>query len=182
MSQTKLALGNALKKLVHEKPFNHISISDITAKCGLNRQTFYYHFQDKYECLEWIYLNECLLPITEDIGIENWDKKVEAILKIMATDSTFYMRTIHASPKTFINPFFSVVKGLFCRAVHLLDAQDRVDDEEEEFISEFLTQGIIGIIIAWVDKGMKVSPEVLAYRLKQMALDIQELRKQRVGN
>ena len=55
---TKKAIAAALKQVCREKPFDKISIADITAVCGLNRQTFYYHFQDKYELLSWIYYNE----------------------------------------------------------------------------------------------------------------------------
>ena len=46
---TKKAIAGALKTVCKEKAFDKISIADITAACGLNRQTFYYHFQDKYE-------------------------------------------------------------------------------------------------------------------------------------
>ena len=45
---TKHAIAAALKELCREKSFDKISIADITSTCGLNRQTFYYHFEDKY--------------------------------------------------------------------------------------------------------------------------------------
>ena len=47
MSQiTKRALAASLKRLLAEKPLSKITISDITDDCGINRMTFYYHFQD----------------------------------------------------------------------------------------------------------------------------------------
>ncbi len=49
---TKKAIAEGLKELCHHKDFNKISVRDITEQCGLNRQTFYYHFQDKYELLD----------------------------------------------------------------------------------------------------------------------------------
>ena len=55
---TKHAIAAALKELCREKSFDKISIADITSTCGLNRQTFYYHFEDKYELLNWIYYTE----------------------------------------------------------------------------------------------------------------------------
>ena len=58
---TKKAIAQCLKNLAAEKSFLKISIGDITAACGLNRQTFYYHFQDKYELLDWIYYEECFV-------------------------------------------------------------------------------------------------------------------------
>ena len=54
MSQiTKRAMEAALKKLLLEKPLTKITVSDITEECGMNRMTFYYHFKDIYDLVEW---------------------------------------------------------------------------------------------------------------------------------
>lgn len=52
---TKMALADSLKKLMVEKAFNKISVGDIVEGCGLTRQSFYYHFKDKYDLMNWIY-------------------------------------------------------------------------------------------------------------------------------
>ena len=55
MSQTtKRALEASLKKLLLQKPLNKITINDITEDCGVNRMTFYYHFKDIYDLVDWI--------------------------------------------------------------------------------------------------------------------------------
>ena len=46
---TKKALASSLKKILSKKEFNKITINDITEDCGVNRQTFYYHFKDIYD-------------------------------------------------------------------------------------------------------------------------------------
>jgi AcrR family transcriptional regulator len=51
---TKLALGESLKRLLQKKPLSKITITEIVEDCGLNRMTFYYHFKDIYELLEWV--------------------------------------------------------------------------------------------------------------------------------
>ena len=54
MSQiTKRALETSLKNLLLQKPLNKITISDIAKDCGINRMTFYYHFKDIYDLIEW---------------------------------------------------------------------------------------------------------------------------------
>ena len=54
MSQiTKRALEQSLKNLSLKKPLNKITINDITEDCGISRRTFYYHFQDIYDLVEW---------------------------------------------------------------------------------------------------------------------------------
>ena len=51
---TKRALEASLKKLLLQKPLNKITINDITEDCGVNRMTFYYHFKDIYDLVDWI--------------------------------------------------------------------------------------------------------------------------------
>ena len=54
MSQvTKRALEASLKNLLLKKPLDKITINDITEDCGINRMTFYYHFKDIYDLIEW---------------------------------------------------------------------------------------------------------------------------------
>ncbi|HCY78991.1 MAG TPA: dihydroxyacetone kinase transcriptional activator DhaS, partial [Clostridiales bacterium] len=54
-SSTKEALGNALKKMLSVKPIDKITVKDLVEECGVNRQTFYYHFDDVYDLLEWVF-------------------------------------------------------------------------------------------------------------------------------
>ena len=63
---TKRALATSLKKLLSQKELTKISIKDITDDCGIQRQTFYYHFADVYDLIEWIYTNEVIKPIIHD--------------------------------------------------------------------------------------------------------------------
>ncbi len=51
---TKQAIAASLGKLLQERPIAQISVKDVCADCGLNRQTFYYHFQDIYDLLFWM--------------------------------------------------------------------------------------------------------------------------------
>ena len=62
---TKKALAASLKKLLSKNELSKITISNITNDCGVNRQTFYYHFKDVYDLLEWIYLNEVIQSMDE---------------------------------------------------------------------------------------------------------------------
>lgn len=55
MSQvTKRALDQSLKNLLLKKPLTKITVNDIAEDCGINRMTFYYHFKDIYDLVEWV--------------------------------------------------------------------------------------------------------------------------------
>ena len=52
---TKNALAASMKKMMRRRPFEKISVSDICMDCGINRKSFYYHFRDKYDLVNWIF-------------------------------------------------------------------------------------------------------------------------------
>ena len=73
MSQTtKRALEASLKKLLLQKPLNKITINDITEDCGVNRMTFYYHFKDKFDLVNWIYDVEYLSHVQIGENLIGW--------------------------------------------------------------------------------------------------------------
>ena len=51
---TKLALANALKAQLQKKFLDDITVKELVEACEINRQTFYYHFQDIYDLLHWL--------------------------------------------------------------------------------------------------------------------------------
>ncbi len=165
---TKRAIAEALKQVCRQKPFSKISISDITAACGLNRQTFYYHYQDKYELLSWIYYNENFAAIAENITLGNWDQKVLELLENMKEEKVFYINTIKDQEHTFESYLLEMAKALFSEAILFLDDKKKITEEEREFDAQFYAYGICGIIINWAEKGMKQEPWIIVRRLKSL--------------
>ena len=90
---TKQAIASALIELCEQKDFRKISVQDITKKRGLNRQTFYYHFTDKYDLLRWIYRHDALIYLETDICLENWEEQALKLLKAIKEKSHFYYTT-----------------------------------------------------------------------------------------
>ena len=172
---TKKAIAAALKQVCREKPFDKISIADITAVCGLNRQTFYYHFQDKYELLSWIYYNENFSKITEDITFDNWDQKFLEMLQIMEKEKPFYVNTLKEQEHTFESYLFEMAKALFSEAIARLDENNHLNDMELEFDSEFYAYVICGVIVSWTQSGMRIKPEVVAEHLRSLAKDTERI-------
>lgn len=70
--QTKHALAQALKTLMTQKPFDRITIQDITELCGIRRQHFYYHFQDIYDLLRWMFQEEAVSLLHQHEGALLW--------------------------------------------------------------------------------------------------------------
>lgn len=177
---TKKAIANGIKELTKKKSFDKITVQDITEICGLNRQTFYYHFQDKYELVDWIYYNEAISIIVNDLTYDNWDEKVLEMLIKMKNEDYFYENTMKASLENeFREYLYHVTCELFCDIIDRIDENGALNQDNKRFIAEFYTFGIVGIIISWVQNGMKESPEYIISHLKNLAYGTQKFATSR---
>ena len=60
---TKRVLADSIRKLMEQRPLAKISVGDIVEECGLNRNSFYYHFKDKYDLVNWIFYTDVILSL-----------------------------------------------------------------------------------------------------------------------
>nr|WP_320024115.1 TetR/AcrR family transcriptional regulator C-terminal domain-containing protein [uncultured Acetobacterium sp.] len=177
VSITKKAIAKGFKHILENKNFEKITIAEITAECGLNRQTFYYHFQDKYDLINWIVYQEAILVIRKDLTIENWDTKVLELLTTMKKDEHFYQTTLKDIDGTeFQNYLFTVTKEIFQEMIEHLASDRKMNQEvvrvmtqqKKIFTAEFLSHGVVGMIISWAQNGMTQSPEEITVSIKDI--------------
>ena len=85
---TKQAFADALRKLLEQKPFAKISVSHICEECGMNRKSFYYHFKDKYDLLQWIFYTEFIATVRSDSPEDGWEL-LEKVCEYFYENRTF---------------------------------------------------------------------------------------------
>ena len=71
---TKKSLANALYQKMKVKPLDKITIKEIVDECGLNRQTFYYHFPDIFGLLEWMFQQDAEKLMKKYNNIDVWEQ------------------------------------------------------------------------------------------------------------
>ena len=166
---TKKAIAAGIKELTRRKSFDKITVSDIAEICGLNRQTFYYHFQDKYELVDWIFYNETIAIITNDLSYDNWDSKILQFLTKIKEEDYFYINTLKASvANEFKEYLFKVTVELLCSIISGITANSNATEEEVRFVAEFYAFGIVGVVISWAQHGMKETPGYITAQLKNL--------------
>lgn len=166
---TKKAIAEGMKELTKKKSFDKLTVSDISKICGLNRQTFYYHFRDKYELVNWIYYKELISFFVEDLTYENCLHKILQMLKKMKAEDYFYINTLKASAKKeFEEYLFQLVSELFIDIIGRIAADTDMGEDEIKFIAEFYAFGMAGTIISWAVKGMKESPEYITMQITNL--------------
>ena len=89
-----LVLAESLIELSAKKPIDKITIKEITDKAGVIRPTFYNHFQDKYELIEWIIKNELLEPIKPLLNAGMIFEAIVLMLNNISANSVFYKKAL----------------------------------------------------------------------------------------
>ena len=165
---TKQAIARSLKELSRDKAFDKISVGEITEAAKLNRQTFYYHFPDKFALLKWIYMNELLLPNMSDLSFDNWDERFLSVMETMSDDKPFYINTIKHAEDYIRQYMLENAETILGRAIDLIDQRGLVSAEEKLFISRFFSHGLCGMIIEWAINGMTTDPKTIRRYMKKM--------------
>ncbi len=157
---TKQAIANGLKQIMKNKPFAKVSVTDITAACGLNRQTFYYHFHDKYDLLNWIFCNEVLVVLTTDLTVDTWPRNLKRLLCALSEQKGFYKNALKYSfQDEFHEYLFRISSSLIYTIITHMDADRKIAEEDKQFLARFFSFGVVGSIISWVTEGMNKPPE-----------------------
>ncbi len=172
---TKKALAQSLKELGASKILDKITVADITEHCGVNRQTFYYHFDDKYELLNWIYTQDLFIPLTRDLTFENWGDKLVQLFQYMKQQKSFFMNTIKSSNNFFAEYTNKIFAELFKKAIVELNMYSHLNEKEQDIYARFFAYGLTGVVVDWAMKGMKEDADQLTDLLQHMIFHTEKL-------
>ena len=125
---TSELIAESLKELTQTMPFEKITIRMITERAGVIRPTFYYHFQDKYETLEWIVRRQLLDGISMLLGKGMFDESLKLFFIRLGEEREFYRRAFAISGQ---NSFFDILTN---EVESLLSA--RIGEKKRQYESD----------------------------------------------
>lgn len=168
--KTRKMLADALKEQMNKTSFEKISVTDITNMCGFHRQTFYYHFEDKYQLLDWIVCQELIAPLTDGINLDNLYDRLYDLFKTMLDNKKFYQSTFKISFNEISKYISKLATDVFIKVLEDIEKDLGINsvDEENVISAEFFGYGISGVILGWAQKGMKESPALMVERLENI--------------
>lgn len=159
---TQKALAESLKKLLNRKTLNKITVSDITNDCGVNRQTFYYHFHDVYELVDWIFAEEMKRYAQEGFTPDNWRDVMTQLMDNFLEERHFIINVYNSLNRKELEKYMRVfVKPAVTDIVNEIARNYDVSAEDIDFLTSTLTASLTGIVAEWIGGGMDPS-----YRLR----------------
>jgi len=164
--RTKRALGEALKELLGQKPLEKITIQEITDLCDMNRMTFYYHFHDIYELVEWVLKKETELAVSGKLTYENWQEGLLSVFREIKENKTYIRNLNHTMSRDHLESYLhQLTDSLLLEVLGDLIESEELAEEDEEFIISFYRYAFLGVIMEWIDRNMKDDPEQIVHRL-----------------
>ena len=167
MSQvTKRALEASLKKLLGQKELNKITISDITEDCGINRMTFYYHFKDIYDLIEWACIEDARTALDGKKTYDTWQHGFYQIFEAVLDNKPFILNVYRSVGREQVETYlYQLTHDLLIGVVEERSAGMSLRQEDKDFIADFYKYAFVGIMLDWVKGGMKTDPQDIVGRL-----------------
>lgn len=147
---TKKALADSLKALLRTRPLSKVTIADITEGCGINRMTFYYHFRDIYDLVEWICREECSAALGGPLDRETWQEGFCRLCRHVLEERSFFTAVYHSvSLEELENYLYRATYSILRSAVDELAGDMPIGEEEKSSLRTFINSPLS----AWSSNG-----------------------------
>lgn len=170
MSQvTKRALEQSLKNLLLKKPLTKITVGDITDDCGINRMTFYYHFKDIYDLVEWSFLEDAKRALDEKKTYDTWQQGLLQIFKAVQENKPFILNVYRCVHREQVEKYLQpLVDQLLLNVINEEAAGITVRDEDKQFIAQVYSYMFIGLMLDWIKDDMREDPQQIVEKLSKL--------------
>lgn len=165
--QTKQQLAAALKVLMAQKPMDKITISDLTGICNIRRQSFYYHFEDIYDLLRWMFQNEAISLLQQHEGTLLWKDGLLQLFRYLEENRDVCLCALKSMGRDHIRHFcasdiYAIIHRTVEQMGESIGAGDAMDDVVDvEMLTHFYVIALAGIVESWLLGEIDRTPEQL---------------------
>ena len=145
------------QKLMRAKPFSKITVTEIVNDCGVNRKTFYYHFEDIYALLRWIFEEEAVNIIRKFYLLNDYDEAMEFIYEYISENQDLLRNAYDAFGSVELSSFFHMsFVGLNESLIESVEQKmhKRLPERTREYLCEFLTEASGGLLLNIISGNM----------------------------
>ena len=165
---TKRALAASLKELMVDQPFEKINVAQICERCNMNRKSFYYHFKDKYDLINWIFDTEFIELLKHENLSADYTERwafIEKINRYFYQNHSFYRKALQIDGQnSFGDHFREYIRPLIAVRISKLFGEQQWD----EFTLDFLSDAVVCAMERWLRTKECLPPEQFVEKLKAL--------------
>ena len=165
-SKTKDTLVEAFLELVDENDFDKITVTDLVEKCGISRQTFYYHFEDIITLMEWILSTE-ITNILDSVDIKNTKELLYSIFDYVEKNEKLLESAYSSFGREKLR---KLLYPYFYNTLNNLIEEKKIttnfyNNDFKDFVINFYSNGIAFTILDYLKKDNKDKDKIINYLL-----------------
>lgn len=150
---TKTMFAESLKKLLAQKPFLQITVTEIIADCGVNRKTFYYHFENTKRLLQWMLRKEVFSVVEAWDLMNDYRGAIVFVKDYLHQNRRLVQHVINSMEReelrlTFYDDFFRVIHAAIVQSEQILSVT--ISDDFEHFLTDTYGKIVGGLVIDWI--------------------------------
>ena len=167
----KDAIIVSFKELLSKQSIDKITVKDICANCGVNRQTFYYYFTDIMDIFKYVIFKELTADIAQNRTMDTWEGGFLATLNYLRANAKLILHVYNSN-------YWQEAYIFFCSFSNKLlgdvveecveRSGEGLSDKNRDFIVNFYRNVFDGLMIDWFNDGMAEEPEILLEKLLLM--------------
>ena len=157
---TKYRIAASLKRFMEKKPFDKITVKDLIEDCNITRPTFYYHFEDTYDLLKWMFDTELLTLLAKSENCVTWDDGILLFLRYLEQNRKVCLCAYNSVGREMLQQLFMKnTEAIMSRFVENLAMDIPAKPEHKKFITEFYTMALVSACAQWLRKPDDRTPE-----------------------
>lgn len=160
---TKRAIVESFKALVEQQGFDEVTVDEIARLTTVNRQTFYYHFADKYDLVNHIFYTELFAPFADMLDNGSAEQAFESLFVELDRQRKFFRKLFDSRARdNFAAYFGTLAKSLL---VDLTDGKIKETDLE----ADFFANGLTGVVTSWCKDSRNITAQTMAQQACRFA-------------
>ena len=153
---TKRAIKESFWKLLNEQPLTQISVRKIVEECGINRNSFYYHFQDIPSLLEEIVMDAANALIQQYPSITSIDEGVEAAFRFTLDNKKAILHICNSVNRNIYEQYLMrICEYVVTTYFDTVFEKDIVSKSNRDIMILFMKCELFGLSIDWINTGMQ---------------------------
>lgn len=154
-SFTRKAIKETFIKLIDERPLNEVTVKDIVEECGINRNSFYYHFKDLPSLIEEIVKEETDNVIREYSSLGSIAECFDAIVEDSSTRKRAIMHIYKSVNRDIFERYLMEASEYFVKTyISVALAEEKLSPEDTAVVVDYYKCLCFGLIINWLNSGM----------------------------
>ena len=170
--QTKRAMADALKKLMAQKPLDKITIQELAEQCGMKRQNFYYHFEDIYDLLRWMFQEEAVSLLEQREGALLWQEGLLQLFRYLQENRKVCLCALKSLGRDYVKRFFREnIYDIIYRSVEQMEEKLGGSENDAEMLTHFYVISLAATVESWLYEEIGQTPEELVAFCDTMLTD-----------